>query len=112
MVIIINIPIFKQRIRCLIEPTKKELKKYDVEPEGPGKALATTYSNGVILFYNSKIITPGLVAHEMVHAINYLFKFVGIKGSEDNEELLCYLLDHCIQEFFNKFISKTGKKKK
>ncbi len=109
MVIIVDIPIFKQTVRVLIEPTKRELKKYDVEPEPAGKALATTYSTGVIIFYNAKNITPGLVAHEMTHAINYFFKYVGLKNSEDTEELVCYLLDHLIQEFFTKLIRKNIK---
>lgn len=107
MVIIIHIPIFKQNIRCLIEPTKQELKRYKIEPEAIGRSLATTYDTGVILFYNAHNITPGLVAHEMVHAINYFFKFVGLKNSEDTEELVCYLLDHCIEQFFKKLRRKN-----
>lgn len=111
MVIKVQIPIFKQPIRYVIEPTKAEINRLKLQMDYKDHSDALTDGNGVILFFIPiNKITRGIVAHETLHAVHYLGKYLGFKYSEDSEEFYAYVLEYCVEEFYKKF-DKIKKKK-
>lgn len=106
MVIKVHIPIFGQHIWYIIEGTKAELKKYSLSEDTQG-SFAMCHDNSVIQFFlKKKEITPGIVVHETLHAVNFMCKKLGIHFSDDSEEVYAYLLQHCIREFYKQFNKK------
>lgn len=42
--------------------------------------------------------TPGIIAHEAYHIVNYIMKYAGVVYSEDSEEAFAYLLTALVNE--------------
>jgi len=49
------------------------------------------YKEFAILFYKERL-TPGIIAHEAKHLLNYVFKYNGLQLDLDNDEAECYFL--------------------
>jgi hypothetical protein len=44
------------------------------------------------ILFDSDRITPGIIAHEAKHLLNYVFKYNGLELDLDNDEAECYFL--------------------
>jgi hypothetical protein len=61
------------------------------------KSIATTYKlkTGCILIrFKDGIDNPGIVAHEALHAVVFLFKKIGIDFAYESEEAYAYTLEY------------------
>lgn len=61
------------------------------------KSIATTHKlkTGTILIrFSENIDDAGIVAHESLHAVVYLFKKIGIEFSYESEEAYAYTLEY------------------
>lgn len=105
--ILIDIRAYKTKILILLgeyEDIKKHVPKeldfsgefgymartgYYREPDGP-------YPFRVVI--HSRTIAISTIAHEAVHAGNYIFDAMGAKADFDNDEFLAYLVQHICEE--------------
>lgn len=63
----------------------------------PPAAGGSTYNTGshVVIYLTSK--THGTVAHECLHAANYISQNIGHKADEDNDEVIAYILGYLVE---------------
>ena len=69
-----------------------------------------SYKEFVILFYEERL-TPGIIAHESKHLLNYIFKYNGLQLDLDNDEAECYFLSwivNRVHETIRKFDLKIN----
>lgn len=53
----------------------------------------TYYKNKQIhLLFDKNKVTPGIIAHESKHALNYVFEYIGQRLDVNNDEAECYFL--------------------
>jgi hypothetical protein len=78
----------------LVEAAKKIKGIEGIARDVDGTAAAVTLSDGDMTSY--VFIKPGstygTIAHEALHAVNYMMKKLGINGDEDNDENTAYHL--------------------
>lgn len=87
------------------------LKHLKVEADGPnsfddGQAACIVWKrDGVALWFkNKRTVThyPGIVAHECLHATNYILQVRGVKpAKEENDEHYCYYLQWLIEKIYS-----------
>lgn len=62
----------------------------------------------IYLVFNTKHthakITPGCVAHESIHAANYIFSIIGAEVDIYNDETYCYLVEWIVNQV-DKFLN-------
>jgi len=61
------------------------------------KAIATTHklkTGAILIRFKDDIDNPGIVAHEALHAIVFLFKKIGIEFCYESEEAYAYSLEY------------------
>jgi hypothetical protein len=67
-------------------------------------ALCTRRGHNKILIYlngyNDKLITHGVIAHEVLHAIHYIGQNLGFKPDFDNDEHLAYIMTYIIDKIY------------
>lgn len=56
-----------------------------------------------IWFDSEKVVTPGLVAHECIHAINCIYEDKGIEITMSNDEVLAYSVEYLVDKIFYKY---------
>lgn len=49
-------------------------------------------------------ITPHLIAHEVVHLVNAIFSFKGIKLDTENDESQAYLTEFIFKEIYKRIV--------
>lgn len=105
----IKIPIFKGNILFIqTKNFKKIKKKYNIVTD-ISTSEAFCFSNStkdhteyVIVF--SDFITPGIIAHESLHLVNYLFRDRSMVMDLENDETQCYMLSWVVEECY-KFLN-------
>ena len=73
--------------------SKKDFDKYMANQ----KAIATTHklrTGAILIRFKDDIDNPGIVAHESLHAIVFLFKKIGIEFCYESEEAYAYSLEY------------------
>ena len=64
-------------------------------------AFAVEEENGYREFHMFlRELTPGRVAHEVKHVVNFIFAYVGYELAVDNDEVECYLLEWLVDEVY------------
>lgn len=61
------------------------------------KAIATTHklkTGAILIRFSKNIDDAGIVAHEALHAVVFLFKKIGIEFSYESEEACAYTLEY------------------
>lgn len=61
------------------------------------KAIATTHklkTGAILIRFRDDIDDAGIVAHEALHAVVYLFKKIGIEFAYESEEAYAYTLEY------------------
>lgn len=123
-----RIPVYTDRVWVVVHPSIavavdyiEDLIDHSIEHNN-AEALTFTYKDAnsakrTIIFFkpNPK---PGLIAHEVKHAINFVFSWSGIRLSTTNDEHECYLLEWMINKVHSilnqaktSFPRKTRRKK-
>ena len=65
--------------------------------------VASTGFNCVVRFKKDPILTPHLVAHELLHAVFHIHRYAGITPSEATEEAYGYMLGYLVKEFYKHY---------
>jgi hypothetical protein len=79
---------------------------------------AYTYKNGfipVIRFYDSPLENPGLVAHEVFHAVVGMWRHTGAELTAESEEAYAYLVDFITEKFYKqleKYVDRISNPKR
>ena len=100
----INVPIFTAGIKVFV-CTVDEFRKYrpDVEDNCQGCFLPSHNW----MWFNSEVeISPGLIAHECIHAVNCIYEHKGIQITMDNDEVLAYSVEWMVDKIFKKIYIK------
>ena len=93
----IKIPIYGGKMLIVFfdkESQDQIIKEYGVKDLANYDAV-TLQAHGVVEFamlFDTRRLTPGIIAHESKHLLNYIFKYNGLKLDLDNDEAECYLL--------------------
>lgn len=91
----IKVPIFDYKIVIIVADTFEEVSS--LYPE-------VHYCNGCVLegLDNSSVIIPpnksGVLVHECVHLKNAIWKYIGYKPIEDNDEVDAYLVQYLFNQ--------------
>lgn len=111
----IKVPIFhKKSAIYFFHGTDEEFvaaaKKYkfprDIKVGIDANEAAFTYVNGLfclIRFSREPFSDHDIIAHEIFHAAVHLWKYVGLRLSDDSEEAYAYLIDFITEEFYKQF---------
>lgn len=92
----IKVPIYGGYLVIDVGPLKETVEKYnvDVDPSSYNALTINWIKDGVrhTAILVEKGASPGIIAHESKHTVNSIFKSVGMKLDEYNDEAECYLL--------------------
>lgn len=112
----IPVPIYYGTLRIVICDDFKEASRIlnvyhgNVDPDTCG-AFVDVYSNGIGLEYFSVFFKPNvdhnLIAHEVVHLVNGIYKARGIRLSRSNDENQAYLTGWITEQIY-KTVNKYG----
>ena len=108
----IEVPLYGGYFHIHIDQTELLEKKYGLKWISEYDAIAFTRGHHHHVCFESKDITPGIIAHECKHALNDIFRYSGVKLDIDNDETECYLLGwlvNRVQEFINKIVKDHEK---
>lgn len=124
---IIKCPIYKTEFAIILTDDKEYLKKYNIDltdDKDPIHAHCCegNYSLGgvpevhqtifcIVLNPNSPLggMTPGVIAHEALHAISMFTASRHIKFDPDNDEPFAYYLEFLVDEIYNFLKEIEGK---
>jgi len=63
-------------------------------------AMCVRKNGEVYVFVDAREETQRVVAHECLHAANYIIDMCGMKVSAKNDELSAYLMDYLIEQWY------------
>ncbi len=93
----IPIPIYDGMLHIHIgKPSDETMISLELAPlDKDNESYAQTHSLGkvILVWFNSKEINYGLIAHELIHTKNYLFKHIGYDIDTGNDELEAYFME-------------------
>jgi len=100
---ILKVPLFFHKIEVYQEPTLSEaIEKANlvIDKSDNGYNALTVYMRQglIILLFKESSCTPGIVAHEANHAVNYIMKDIMQRPDLENDEFECYLLGWLVDE--------------
>lgn len=113
----------KKEFRFTIEPYRRRVTLIITDDvKGESNKIEPGYKSGWIAVVhcgddgNPKIILPkkkdiGIITHEAVHAVNYIFQFCGVHSDRDNDEHFAYHLQSLVYKIINAY-KKIEKEKK
>lgn len=112
---IIKSPLYETRLCLIVTDNADEVnKRYDLDADDP--LFANTHRAGIkikgdkrkamcvyLIFgpkfkFGDRKLTPGLIAHESLHAANFILDYVGVKADYDNDEPQAYLLEWIVNQ--------------
>lgn len=92
------------------EATKKYIKKcYDLDLDFKGDEGGKCFGvrgYGIIIWmpmFKKDPIYLGILAHEILHAVLFIFDIAGVKVDADNSEPTAYLMESYTRRFLEKF---------
>jgi hypothetical protein len=91
-------PYKRSIVVCQSKCLKRLFEEYDIRDD-PDKYEAVTANRGnmvVMLFRQNP--TPGVIAHEAVHAVNYIFQNIGQSLCVKNDETQAYLTEFIVNK--------------
>ena len=96
----IETPLFNDKINIVVtKKISKIAKEYNLSI-GDGVDGVCWADKGEIYIGITKKATPGLIAHEALHAVGFIFEGVNIKMDISNDEHQCYLLQFIVDEVY------------
>lgn len=103
-----KIPLYVGKI-VIIQCEEKEnlndiAKKYDIDYNMSGYDGMAFRDNQKYIIAFSKITNTGIIAHESLHAVSYIFQDHVIKMDCENDEPIAYLLQWIVEECY-KFLN-------
>lgn len=66
----------------------------ELDPETPGVTFCENRKASI--FLKKGELTYGLIAHECLHAINFMHQATGHKGTPDDDEFTAYMLEDLV----------------
>ena len=91
---------------------KKSLEKYrcdwsdllELSPTSLGRTVMTDSNHTIIRFtkWPETCQQYGTLAHEIFHAVDFIFKRIGITLSEDSDEAYAYMIGYLTEEIYKK----------
>ncbi len=114
----VQIRIYKGRLLiALTNDIEKLNRKIGIDYDEDIFAFATTVkykgerANLIALNFDDGFapITHGVIAHEATHVANFIFEYIGVVPSFDNDEPLAYLTQWVVDEIY-KVMNKYNKK--
>jgi hypothetical protein len=106
----INLGMINCELRVLIGGTIKEANKVLEKHFKDDDLLIDGDCNGIFLWSEQDVPVMWLkrrprtareiasLAHEANHATHYFMRYIGTPVTEDSEEILCYTLDHIVEQ--------------
>lgn len=79
------------------------------EPPESGGCCYHVAEAGLVVIYLADSF-PGVIAHEALHAANYILSDVGAQGSYEDDECQAYLLGYLVQHIHSGLKVKKRKK--
>jgi len=106
----IDVPMYYCRIQCFTPKMNKELEdKHGWDKCADGRAENhMEESRQILVRFN--VDDPGTVAHEMLHAVQFIMNHIGHTTDPDGDEPSAYLLGYLVEQYFA--FKKLYKKKK
>lgn len=102
-----KIPIYTGKIKIIItNKFSKTLKQYKIHTDLSYDAVMFTHKNKYIMVFDKKYINYSVIAHEIVHTVNVIFKEHHLLLDVDNDEAQAYLTGW-IMEKFEKLLKKN-----
>lgn len=93
----VTIPIYDGVLHIHIgKPTDEVMTSLEFTPlDKDNDSLAQTHSMGkiILIWFNGTECNYGLIAHEITHVKNYLFKYIGQELDTSNDEVEAYLME-------------------
>ena len=76
----------------------------DLPPTCLGRTVMTDSSHTVIRFINRPETCQqyGTLAHEIFHAVDFIFRRIGMTLSEDSDEAYAYMIGYLTEEIYKK----------
>jgi hypothetical protein len=89
--------------------SKKEVSEYEhfwklKSPTNMGRTVLMP-GNKIMIRTKAKCPTLGVVAHEVFHAVEFLFEIIGIKHCDESSEAWAYMIEYLTNEIY-KLIKK------
>lgn len=102
-----NIWKYYQEVKYVGE--KEEVDTFQAVVVACARKPGSYYSYDLIVLDDDNY-TPGIIAHEAYHIVNYVMKYAGVVYSEDSEEAFAYLLTALVNEITEHLILLKLKK--
>jgi hypothetical protein len=96
---VFTVPIYGSKIKVEQDESLDGLfKKHKIDGDGEAYWAITTRRKGRILMLFSSRPTPGIIAHEAVHAVNLVFGHIGYRLCTENDEAQAYLTQYIVSK--------------
>jgi len=92
---IYNIPLYGGTFEIVFYHEDERIiieEKYGIKSLDGYSAVTIQRGNKHKVFFETKKVTPGIIAHEAKHNLNYIFNHIGQQLDLENDEAECYLL--------------------
>lgn len=99
-----KLQIFKYGYSVIVYDKPKELRKrfkketFEQDLKEFDGCFMLIKDKPIIAIMRHKKLTPGVIAHECKHFVNYIMDYHGAELSTRNDEFECYLLGHVVDE--------------
>lgn len=95
-----NIPIFHTKVSVVVGETDEPFKgkKQYFSDQYLARCFFDKMQNGnKIILIHSKSCAMSVIAHEAIHAANFILGSIGHKADFDNDEIQAYLVQHILE---------------
>jgi hypothetical protein len=108
--LLIDLPMYYVKVYVFTPKMNKELTEkhgWDECEDAQARDYIKSHRNVMVRFKNE---TPGIVAHEMLHVVQFVMEAIGHNLDESGDEPSAYLLGYLVDEYYR--LKKDLKKKK
>ena len=105
-----KIPIYGGKLQIVISDNfLKDAKKHGFSDMGVYDAFASLdeEEDTILLMFDSKNITPGIVAHEAIHVMGFVFAARGVFYDPENDEPAAYFINWVVDQVYRKIGQKS-----
>ena len=104
-----RVPIYNRAVVILSWNEYK--KKFPRENFENSYAQTTFFEGDVYMTFDLKKLSPGAIAHESLHAVNFIFESAGVDATPTHDEHQAYLLGFIYQNVYDIMYKKKGSKR-
>lgn len=104
-----KVPLYHTAI--IVMPPKDYVKKFPNNWHDGTMAQVYSFEGDIYMCFDPKFLTPGIIAHECLHAAMLIFCDKEIDVTPQHDEHLAYLLEFIYQNVYDIMYPKKGSKK-